>query len=92
MKRLLLLFLVLTGTLLLFEGGHPFTPADGPAEIPETRNYVALTFDDGPKSGTTERLLDGLKERGVTATFSSSASRLRPTRSWFPGWRRRATS
>ncbi len=29
---------------------------------------VALTFDDGP-SKYTEELLDGLKERGVTATF-----------------------
>ena len=31
--------------------------------------YVALTFDDGPALETTERLLDGLKERGAHATF-----------------------
>ena len=31
--------------------------------------YVAITFDDGPKAGTTDVLLDGLKERGVRATF-----------------------
>jgi peptidoglycan/xylan/chitin deacetylase (PgdA/CDA1 family) len=30
---------------------------------------VALTFDDGPSSTCTGRLLDGLKERGVKATF-----------------------
>lgn len=30
---------------------------------------VALTFDDGPSPLYTERLLDGLKERGVVATF-----------------------
>ena len=42
----------------------------------ETRNaiaegvkYVALTFDDGPRFDTTNPLLDGLKERGVQATF-----------------------
>ena len=30
---------------------------------------VALTFDDGPKKGSTVRLLDGLKERDVKVTF-----------------------
>lgn len=30
---------------------------------------IAITFDDGPNSQTTEELLDGLKERGVKATF-----------------------
>lgn len=32
-------------------------------------NRVALTFDDGPGGKTTEKLLDGLKERDVKATF-----------------------
>ena len=31
--------------------------------------YVALTFDDGPSGRFTRRLLDGLKERDVEATF-----------------------
>ena len=31
--------------------------------------YVALTFDDGPSGRFTRRLLDGLKERDVKATF-----------------------
>ena len=30
---------------------------------------VALTFDDGPRRETTERLLDGLAQRGIHATF-----------------------
>lgn len=30
---------------------------------------IALTFDDGPHSVYTEKLLDGLKSRGVVATF-----------------------
>lgn len=30
---------------------------------------VALTFDDGPHEGSTERLLEGLREREVKATF-----------------------
>ena len=31
--------------------------------------YVALTFNDGPSGRYTDRLLDGLKERGAKATF-----------------------
>ena len=30
---------------------------------------IAITFDDGPHPSYTEQLLDGLKERGVKATF-----------------------
>ena len=30
---------------------------------------LALTFDDGPHPSYTEKLLDGLKERGIKATF-----------------------
>lgn len=32
-------------------------------------SYVALTFDDGPSGRYTRRLLDGLEERNVKATF-----------------------
>lgn len=35
----------------------------------EGEKLVALTFDDGPHEGSTERLLEGLKEREVKATF-----------------------
>ena len=33
------------------------------------KKYVALTFDDGPNPDYTEILLEGLKERGIKATF-----------------------
>ena len=42
------------------------TTAGLPVEEPPR---IALTFDDGPSPLYTERLLDGLKERGVVATF-----------------------
>ena len=35
----------------------------------EEHPEIALTFDDGPHEVYTEQLLDGLKERGVQATF-----------------------
>lgn len=35
----------------------------------EDSKKIALTFDDGPHPYYTEQLLDGLKERGVVATF-----------------------
>lgn len=41
----------------------------GQAEESCGPKYVALTFDDGPKGQITETLLDGLKERGVHASF-----------------------
>ena len=37
---------------------------------PKPAEKVAyVTFDDGPKRETTARLLDGLRERGASATF-----------------------
>jgi peptidoglycan/xylan/chitin deacetylase (PgdA/CDA1 family) len=35
----------------------------------KAEKYVALTFDDGPSGRFTRKLLDGLKERDVKATF-----------------------
>lgn len=43
------------------------TTSDNRADIGS--KYVAITFDDGPKEGTTDILLQGLRERGVHATF-----------------------
>ena len=40
-----------------------------PAQESVATGYVALTFDDGPTPKHTARLLDGLKERGIHATF-----------------------
>ena len=39
-----------------------------PVQAEETK-YVALTFDDGPSGKYTRKLLDGLYDRGVQATF-----------------------
>lgn len=39
-----------------------------PARAEEPK-YVALTFDDGPSGKYTRKLLDGLYDRGVPATF-----------------------
>ncbi len=65
-----LLFLLAAGLVLLgctYNSGD--IPVDGTAALPVETKYVALTFDDGPRQGTTDRLLDGLRERGASATF-----------------------
>lgn len=49
-------------------GREAYLTADSAEGIPAGK-YVALTFDDGPHAGTTDRLLDGLRERGAKATF-----------------------
>jgi peptidoglycan/xylan/chitin deacetylase (PgdA/CDA1 family) len=54
---------------ILITDVQPLVTANSAAEIPAATKYLALTFDDGPKAGTTDRLLDGLKERGANATF-----------------------
>lgn len=54
-----------------------FLPGCAPDAVPtavcpannEPTAYMALTFDDGPNETYTPRLLDGLKERDVHATF-----------------------
>lgn len=67
-KKIVPIFILALLTALCLPGGEA-VPADSGAEIPAGEKYVALTFDDGPRRGTTERLLDGLKERGAKATF-----------------------
>lgn len=44
-------------------------PEAGGGEQEEDVRKIAITFDDGPHPHYTEQLLDGLKERGVVATF-----------------------
>lgn len=44
-------------------GYHAYTANTGDDKV------IALTFDDGPWSGTTEQILDILKENGAHATF-----------------------
>lgn len=64
------LFLMTAWMLLwLYGAGEAVLSVDGSAEITEEPRYLALTFDDGPRPGTTDRLLDGLRERGASATF-----------------------
>jgi len=61
---------VMMAALLLLCGvKQSVLPVDSAAEIPVEPSYLALTFDDGPKVGTTDRLLDGLKQSGASATF-----------------------
>lgn len=64
-----LLFLCLIGIILWSATGKEALPADAVAELPAETKYIALTFDDGPRRETTARLLDGLRERGASATF-----------------------
>ena len=55
--------------LLLFALLIPRVQAEAP-------KYVALTFDDGPSGKYTQRLLEGLEQRGVKATFFLCGYRL----------------
>jgi len=71
-KRKQGLFLLLAALVLWRVGASrsAVVPADASVELPaEEPKYVALTFDDGPRSSTTGQLLDGLLERGASATF-----------------------
>ena len=45
------------------------SPAEEVVTAEKEIRKIALTFDDGPHHTYTEELLDGLKERGVVATF-----------------------
>ena len=67
-QRLLFLYLVLLMALGC-TGGERTVQADASAELTEETRYIALTFDDGPRRSTTTKLLDGLRERGASATF-----------------------
>jgi peptidoglycan/xylan/chitin deacetylase (PgdA/CDA1 family) len=49
-------------------------PAAGSSEAPRT---VSLTFDNGPTPGVTDRVLDVLADRGVTASFFVIGTALR---------------
>lgn len=69
MGKRLWLIVCLAGVALLSWTRQGSVTVSGPAELPAACQYVALTFDDGPKAGTTDRLLDGLRELGASATF-----------------------
>lgn len=46
-----------------------YTAVQQPVETEEEVKQIAITFDDGPNPQYTPKLLEGLKERGVLATF-----------------------
>ena len=70
MKLQRIALLLAASILLLWAvAPSPDVPVGAEAQITEETKYIALTFDDGPRANTTERLLDGLKERGAKATF-----------------------
>lgn len=48
----------------------------GPAVIDPSKPMIALTFDDGPNKGSTERILDTLEKYGVHATFFMVGNRI----------------
>ncbi len=58
------------GRVIPADGGGPGM-IDAPPDIARSggTKLIALTFDDGPRRSTTTRLLDGLAQRGVRATF-----------------------
>lgn len=51
------------------DSGMVLTTAGEERPEAEDMRKIAITFDDGPHPSYTEQLLDGLKERGVIATF-----------------------
>ncbi len=53
-----------------------FTLVCLPVKAADTEKLVALTFDDGPSGRFTRRLLEGLAERNVKATFFLCGYRL----------------
>lgn len=66
--------LLLISGVLFYAGSRIYGAAQGRRTDVKARaaadvKVAALTFDDGPKAGTTDVLLDGLKERNVKATF-----------------------
>ena len=65
MRRICLILMCVSFLIFPVSGAEP------------QEKYVALTFDDGPSGPVTQRLLDGLKQRGVKATFLVCGYRLR---------------
>ena len=65
----LLVFILLVLLLVLCSAKTRAEQADSISVNECYENMIAITFDDGPRKSTTEKLLDGLKERGVKATF-----------------------
>ncbi len=71
MKRIQFVILGICAVLLVTAvKSNDVVTAAAPAQIQAgEEKYISLTFDDGPSAQTTGKLLDGLNERGVNATF-----------------------
>lgn len=55
---------------VLWTGLHRSVEVDGESTVTAVcKGKIAITFDDGPSATMTPQLLDGLKERGVHASF-----------------------
>lgn len=63
------IFLLLLGLAWSKETGSPSTFAAGKSRVGTESPILALTFDDGPHPIYTPQLLDGLKKRGIKASF-----------------------
>lgn len=61
--------ILLSYLICLLAAPAPIREASAPGKAAGPEKYLALTFDDGPHPVHTPVLLDGLKERGVPATF-----------------------
>lgn len=69
-KGILILGLMIAAAGMFFQGKGMKQAVETVGELSHKEHpKVALTFDDGPHVVYTEMLLDGLKERGVCATF-----------------------
>lgn len=63
---------ILAMAILLLTGSIAVSSKDSERAFPPAQRYpykIALTFDDGPHAGHTERLLDVLRKQNVRATF-----------------------
>lgn len=69
-KGILILGLLIAAVGIFFQGKGMKQAVETVGELSHKEHpKVALTFDDGPHVVYTEMLLDGLKERGICATF-----------------------
>lgn len=72
----LLLFLAGLLAAVLLSAQLSCRAGSAPAAALDSEKLLALTFDDGPRRSTTAKLLDGLSQRGVHATFFLVGSNL----------------
>lgn len=70
LKKVIKVFAVLMAAIVLCGAAvmRDRLSAKAAGDMEDSRK-IAITFDDGPHPYYTEQLLDGLKERGVKATF-----------------------